>query len=98
VATNALVRGYRPAVPYPPRKEYRPVAGFAGTASPRPDPAVHAQVERFIVEQYAAGRSLRELADRSFGAVRNILDRRGVRRRGVGAARLTGETKTERNR
>jgi hypothetical protein len=101
VATNALIGGYRPAVPYPPRKEHRSVAGFAGTASLRADPAVHAQVERFIVEQYAAGRSLRELAeltDRSFGAVRNILDRRGVRRRGVGAARLTGETPTERNR
>ncbi|MGY1684959.1 helix-turn-helix domain-containing protein [Geodermatophilus sp. SYSU D00867] len=37
------------------------------------------------MEQYAAGRSLRELAeltDRSFSAVRKILDRHGVRRRG----------------
>ena len=70
------------------------MAAFAGTASPRPDPHVQAQVERFVVEQYAAGRSLRELAeltDRSFSAVRKILDRHGVRRRGVGAARLTGE-------
>ena len=101
VATNALIAGYRPAVPYPPRKEHRPVAAFSGTASPRPDATVHAQVERFIVEQDAAGRSLRELAeltDRSFGAVRNIPDRRGVQRRGFGAARLTGETPAERNR
>jgi hypothetical protein len=70
------------------------VAAFAGTASPRPDPDVQAQVERFVVEQYASGRSLRELAeltDRSFSAVRKILDRHGVRRRGVGAARLTAE-------
>ena len=49
---------------------------FAGTASPRPDPVGQARVEAFIVEQYNAGRSLRELAeltDRSFSAVRNIL-------------------------
>jgi hypothetical protein len=48
-------------------------------------------VEAFIVEQYAADRSLRQLAeltDRSFSAVRNILDRRGVHRRGAGAAAL----------
>jgi hypothetical protein len=53
---------------------------------------VQARVEAtFIVEQYAAGRSLRELSeltDRSFSAVRNILDRRGIRRRGAGAAEL----------
>jgi hypothetical protein len=62
---------------------------FAGTAAPRPDPAVQARVEAFIVEQYATGRSLRELAeltDRSFSAVRNILTKRGVRRRSAGAA------------
>jgi hypothetical protein len=31
VVTNALIGGYRPAVPYPPRKEHRPVAAFSGT-------------------------------------------------------------------
>jgi hypothetical protein len=44
-------------------------------------------VERFVIEQYGAGRSLRELAgltDRSFSAVRNILYRHGVSRRPVG--------------
>ncbi|MDP9458691.1 MAG: helix-turn-helix domain-containing protein [Actinomycetota bacterium] len=49
---------------------------------------MEARVEAFIVEQYAAGRSLRELSeltDRSFSAVRNVLDRRGIRRRGSGA-------------
>jgi hypothetical protein len=64
---------------------------FAGTASPRPDPAVQARVEAFIVTNYAAGRSLRELAeltDRSFSAVRNILTRHDVHRRGTGAAVL----------
>jgi hypothetical protein len=52
---------------------------------------VQADVEAFIVEQNAAGRSLRQLAeltDRSFSAVRNILDRRGVQRRGAGAEAL----------
>ncbi len=60
-------------------------------------PAKPARVERFIVEQYTAGRSLRELAeltDRSFSAVRNILDKHGVRRRAVGAARLLDEPGT----
>ncbi len=55
------------------------------------------QVERFVVEQYASGRSLRELAeltDRSFSAVRRILDRHGMQRRGVGAARLSAEPQT----
>jgi predicted transcriptional regulator len=50
---------------------------------------VQARVEAFIVEEYAAGRSLRELAeltDRSFSAVRNILTRHGIHRRGTGAA------------
>jgi hypothetical protein len=78
-------------VPYPPRPQLRPLPEFAGTASPRPDPAVQARVEAFIVEQYAAGRSLRELSeltDRSFSAVRNILNRRGVHRRGAGAPEL----------
>jgi hypothetical protein len=48
-------------------------------------------VEAFIVEQYGAGRSLRQLAeltDRSFPAVRNILRRRGVHRRRAGAKPL----------
>jgi hypothetical protein len=79
---------YRAPVAYPPRPQLRPLPEFAGTASPRPDPATQARVEAFIIEQYDAGRSLRELAeltDRSFSAVRNILTRHGVRRRGSGA-------------
>jgi hypothetical protein len=62
---------------------------FAGTARSRRDPAVQVRVERFVLEQYAAGRSLRvlaELTDRSFSAVRNILDKHGVPRRDPGAA------------
>ena len=52
-------------------------------------------MERFVVEQYLAGRSLRELAeltDRSFSAVRNILTKRGIQRRSTGAAALPGVT------
>jgi hypothetical protein len=52
-------------------------------------------VEVYIVERYQAGASLRVLAeetDRSFSAIRNILNRRGVRRRGAGAPRLADET------
>ncbi len=50
------------------------------------------RVETFIVDQYAAGRSLRELAQltgRSFSAVRNILSKHGVHRRGSGAMTLS---------
>jgi hypothetical protein len=77
------------SVPYPPRPQLRPLPEFVGTAVPRLDPAVQARVERFVVEQYAGGRSLREIAelsDRSHSAVRNILGKRGVRRRPTGAA------------
>jgi hypothetical protein len=75
-------------MPYLPRPQLRPLTEFVGNAVPRPDPAVQARFERFVQEQYAAGRSLRELAeltDRSFSAVRNMLDRHGVRRRASGA-------------
>jgi predicted HTH domain antitoxin len=52
---------------------------------------VQARIESFIVEQYQAGLSLRQLAeltDRSFSAVRKILARRSVHRRSSGAALL----------
>jgi DNA-binding NarL/FixJ family response regulator len=57
---------------------------------------VQARVETFVLEQYAAGRSLREIAeltDRSFSAVRNILDKHGVRRRERSASTLTAVEK-----
>ena len=76
-------------MPYPPRPQLRPLPEFVGTAVPRPDPVVQARVERFVLEQYAAGRSLRqiaELTDRSVSAVRKILDKHGVHRRPTGAA------------
>lgn len=76
-------------MPYPPRPQLRPLPEFAGTAVSRPDPLVQTRVESFVLEQYAAGRSLREIAeltDRSHSAVRNILDKHGMQRRGSGAA------------
>ncbi|WP_138757669.1 helix-turn-helix domain-containing protein [Modestobacter altitudinis] len=78
-------------MPYPPRPQLQPLPEFVATAVSRPDPAVQARVEAFVLEQYAAGRSLREIAeltDRSFSAVRKILDKHRVQRRDVGAARI----------
>jgi hypothetical protein len=74
-----------------PATQLKPLPQFAGMARPRPDPVVQARVEAFVLEQYRAGRSLREIAeltDRSFSAVRNILDKYGVRRREPGASRV----------
>lgn len=73
------------------RPQLRPLPEFACTSSPHPDPALQARVETFIVEQQAAGRSLRELAeltDRSFSAVRNALTGHSVHRRDSGVATL----------
>jgi hypothetical protein len=42
--------------------EHDPRSQFSGTANPRPDPTVQPRVEAFIVEQYAAGRTLRQPA------------------------------------
>lgn len=75
-------------MPYPPRPQLKPLPEFKGTAGPRPSPQVQARVERFILDGYAEGRSLRELSeltDRSFSAVRNILQKHGVTRRATGA-------------
>jgi hypothetical protein len=85
-------------VPYPPRPQLRPRPAFAGTASPRPDPAVQARVELSIVEHHLAGRSLRELSEltnRSFSAIRNLLSRHGVYRREAGAAPLHADAASD---
>jgi hypothetical protein len=76
---------------YPPGPRLRPLPEFSGTAKPRPDPTLQARVEAFIVEQYAAGRSLRQLAeltDQSFSAVGTSSPGRCVHRRGAGALAL----------
>jgi hypothetical protein len=76
-------------MPYPPRPHRRVLDEFRGTASSRPDPAVQARVEAFIMDQYTCGglslRELAELTGRSHSSVRNILDRHQIRRRAVGA-------------
>jgi hypothetical protein len=53
-----------------------------------------------VVDQYAAGRSLRqiaELTDRSFSAIRSILDRAGVGRRDSGAPKTTARPRRRRS-
>ncbi|WP_239523876.1 helix-turn-helix domain-containing protein [Geodermatophilus normandii] len=53
-------------------------------------------MEAFVVEWYLAGRSLRELGElteRWFGAVRNILSKADVPRRGSGASVLRSSTR-----
>jgi hypothetical protein len=78
-------------VPYPPRPQLQPLPRFAGTATSRPDAALLADLEAFVVAEYNVGRSLREIAeltDRSHGGSRNLLQRRGVHRRCAGAQPL----------
>jgi hypothetical protein len=80
-------------VPYPPRPQLRPERWAAGTARSGTTAAggVQARLEAFIVEQYRAGRSLREVAelvDRSQTAIRRVLDKHAISRRPQGAAAL----------
>jgi hypothetical protein len=42
--------------------------------------------ETFALQQYAGGRSLREIAERSSSAVRSVLEKQEARRRDRGAA------------
>jgi hypothetical protein len=93
-AAREPVAGVEAVMPYPPRSQLRPLRQFAGTARSGNPAAgdVQALLERFIVEQYGAGRSLREIAeqvDRSQTAVRRVLDKHGVPRRPRGAVPLT---------
>ncbi len=77
-------------MPYPPRPQLRPLPEFAGTARTGTvtDRELQARLETFVVDQYNAGRSLREIAeliDRSQTAVRRVLDKHPVPRRPPGA-------------
>lgn len=77
-------------MPYPSRPVLNPLPEFKGTATVRQTPEQRARLISFAAEQYAAGRSLREvgeLTDRTQSAVRRALDAAGVRRRGRGAPR-----------
>ena len=72
------------------------MAGLAGDCLLRcpdqfPDARLRRELEEFVREQYAAGRSLREiseLTDRSWSWVRKELERQGVARRGHWANRV----------
>ena len=75
--------------PYPDRPALEPDSRWAGRT--RAGARAEAELVAYVVEQYAAGRSLRqiaELTDRTHSAVRNILERAGAPRRGVGAQRI----------
>lgn len=77
-------------MPYPPRPQLRPLPEFAGTARTGTigDRDLQARLEAFVIAQYAAGRSLREIAeliDRTQTAVRRVLDKHHVPRRAPGA-------------
>ncbi len=80
-------------MPYPPRPQLRPLSAFAGTARTGtvPSARLQGQLEAFVLAEYAAGRSLRQIADlidRSPTAVRRVLDKHGAPRRSAGAPRL----------
>jgi len=95
--TTAL--GETREVPYPPRPQLRPLPEFASTARTGTvlSREFQARLEVFVVDQYSAGRSLRqigELVDRSQTAVRRILDSHQVPRRLPGAPPVSGRAET----
>lgn len=81
-------------MPYHARPVLDVLPEFAGTNTPRGQTAKQrARLIEFVVTEYAAGRSLRELAEltgRSQTAVRRALDQGGLERRGRGARPQTG--------
>ena len=77
---------------YPGRPVLETLPQFRGTNSTRPTPEQRAELLAFVAEQYAAGRSLRELAElsgRTQTAIRRALDAAGVQRRPRGAYRTS---------
>ncbi|MPQ98122.1 helix-turn-helix domain containing protein [Modestobacter sp. I12A-02628] len=80
-------------MPYPPRPQLRPRPEYAGTRYSA-HPLLQARLDAFIVERYAEGRSLREIAelvDRTQTAVRRALDKHHVPRRPAGARPLADQ-------
>ncbi|KQW45048.1 hypothetical protein ASC77_19905 [Nocardioides sp. Root1257] len=81
-------------MPYPARPVLEPLPQFVGSNTTRPTPAQRAALVTFVVAEYEAGRSLRELAeltDRTQTAVRRALDAAGIVRRTRGAYQVRGE-------
>ncbi|WP_370692290.1 helix-turn-helix domain-containing protein [Nocardioides sp.] len=78
---------------YPTRPALETLPEFANSATSRGQtPAQRQRLRTFVAAEYAAGRSLRELAEltgRTQTAVRRALDEAGIRRRQRGAPPLT---------
>lgn len=75
-------------MPYPGRPVLEVLPEFVDSAVIRQTPEQRARLLAFCAEQYAAGRSIHELAQltgRTQSAVRRALDQAGVHRRGRGA-------------
>lgn len=79
-------------MPYPSRPTLEVLPQFRGDLKNGYNRFQRDRFDRFAAEQYAAGRSLREIGEltgRTQGAVRASLDRTGTPRRGRGAPPLT---------
>ena len=77
-------------MPYPSRPRRRPLPKWRGTRNRLRGQRL-IELKEFVVAQYLAGLSLREIAeltDRAWSDVRAILDSEGVPRRPPGAVRL----------
>ncbi|WP_127572810.1 helix-turn-helix domain-containing protein [Georgenia faecalis] len=78
-------------MPYPSRPVLEPLAPFKYDLKNGYNPFQLHRFDAFVAEQYAAGLSLRQVAEltgRTQTAVRRSLDRTGVPRRGRGAEPL----------
>ncbi|WP_084109124.1 helix-turn-helix domain-containing protein [Knoellia aerolata] len=85
---------------YPGRPVLEPLPQFRGTNIIRQTPEQRRVLLEYVSREYAAGRSLRELAeltDRTQAAVRRALDQAGVRRRGPGAPPLAAPSGSPRH-
>lgn len=73
---------------YPSRPSLPVLPEFVGTATTRQTSEQRAALLEFASREYAAGRSLRQIAEmtgRTQSAIRRALDQAGVERRGPGA-------------
>ncbi|WP_084108715.1 helix-turn-helix domain-containing protein [Knoellia aerolata] len=80
---------------YPGRPVLEPVPRFRGTNTIRQTPEQRRVLVEFASREYAAGRSLRQIAEltgRTQAAIRRALDQAGVPRRGPGAPVLSART------
>src|SRR5687768_4678057 len=83
---------------YPARPILEPLPQFRGTIVTRPTAEQRAVLLKYVVAEYQAGRSLRQIAEltgRTQSAVRRALDQAGVERRPRGANRLSADDERE---